>query len=74
MNKRPVPAGADTNTRPYAIFFSYLGLCFLLTVYVVQKLTKNYTVLSKSRSARPPSNRYVVLFTGLAACSLFSTW
>ncbi|KAF2749673.1 hypothetical protein M011DRAFT_438904 [Sporormia fimetaria CBS 119925] len=74
MNKRPVPAGADTNTRPYAIFFSYLAACLFLTLYVVRKLLRNYVVLSKSTTARPPPRKYVLLFVGLAVSSLGTTW
>lgn len=72
--KRPVPEGFDTNTRAYFAFFSYLGSCILLTLYVIQKLLKNYIVLTKSRTARPPPKRYVLLLSGLAAASLLTTW
>lgn len=74
MNKRPVPAGADTNARAYLIFFGYLATCVLLTAYVVQKLLKNYVVLSKSTTARPPPRNHVLLFVSLAAGSLLTTW
>jgi SNF family Na+-dependent transporter len=74
MNKRPIPAGADSNTRPYLIFFGYLGTCVLLTLYVIQKLLKNYIVLTKSPTARPPKRKHVLTFIGLAAGSLLTTW
>lgn len=74
MNRKPAPEGADTNTRAYLIFFSYLGLCVSLTVLIVQKLLKSYLVLSKSATARPPPRKHVLLFVGLAAGSVLSTW
>ncbi|KAF2866947.1 hypothetical protein BDV95DRAFT_191518 [Massariosphaeria phaeospora] len=74
MQKKPVPAGADTNTRAYAIFFSYLLTCFSLTVYVIVKLLRNYSLLTKSTTARPPPARHVRSFMVLAAGSIFTRW
>ena len=74
MNKEPPPPGTDTNTRAYFIFFSYLGSCAGLSAFIIFKLLKSYTVLSKSTTARPPPRNHVRLFTGLAAGSLLTTW
>jgi hypothetical protein len=74
MDKGPSPAGADANTRAYVIFFSYLGLCAVLTAFIITKLFKSYSVLAKSSTAKPPPKRYVVLFALLAAASLCTTW
>jgi len=74
MEKRPIYTGTDSNTRPYFIFFTYLTTCVGLTLYVIHKLLKNYIVLSKSTSARPPPRKHVLLFIGLAASSLLTTW
>jgi hypothetical protein len=74
MKKIPVPEGEDSNTRAITIFFSYLFLCFSLTVFIVLKLLKSYVVLSKSRTARPPPRKHVYLFSILAILSLTTTW
>jgi hypothetical protein len=74
MYEKPVFEGKDSNTRPYLIFFGYLSTCVLLTLYVIQKLAKNYVVLQKSPTARPPPRKHVLIFIGLAAGSLLSTW
>lgn len=72
--KIPVPYGMDSNTRAYAIFFSYLGACIGLTAFIIQRLFKNFTVLSKSKTAQPPPKKYVYLFVLLAIGSLGTTW
>ncbi|KAL5372930.1 hypothetical protein DPSP01_013098 [Paraphaeosphaeria sporulosa] len=74
MHKNPPPPEEDTNTRAYALFFSYLGLCFLLSVFIVFKLIRNHNVLSKSTTARLPAKAHIRTFATLAALSLFTTW
>ncbi|KAF2116094.1 hypothetical protein BDV96DRAFT_631264 [Lophiotrema nucula] len=74
QTKRPVPAGEDTNTRPIVIFFSYLALCAGLTVFVIQRLIKSYTVLSKHTTASLPPKKYVYTFAFLATASVATTW
>ena len=74
MHKDPPPPGTDTNGRAYFIFFSYLGLCFSLSVFIIYRLVQNYNLLSKSTQARLPEKRYVRTFAILAALSLFTTW
>lgn len=74
MQRKPLPAGADTNVRAYSIFFSYLLLCFSLTVFIVQKLLKSYSLLSKSTTARTPPRKHVQYFVFLAIFSLGTTW
>lgn len=73
-HKEPPPPGTDTNGRAYFIFFSYLGLCASLTVFVIYKIVKSYTVLSKSTTAQLPPRKHVRLFAILAAGSLITTW
>ncbi|KAF1845439.1 uncharacterized protein K460DRAFT_355260 [Cucurbitaria berberidis CBS 394.84] len=68
------PQGADTNTRPYLIFFSYLGTCVSVTVFIILKILKRYSVLQKSTTAQPPPRKHVWLFTALAVGSLATTW
>lgn len=72
--KEPVPYGMDSNARPYAIFFSYMGLCAGLTLFIIHRLTKGFSALSKSKTAQPPPKKYVVLFVVLAIGSLATTW
>lgn len=74
MHREPPPDGADTNTRPYLIFFSYLTTCFLVAVFIILKLRKRSSVLQKSTTARPPPKKHVYLFSALAAGSLLTTW
>ncbi|KAF2036730.1 hypothetical protein EK21DRAFT_52058 [Setomelanomma holmii] len=74
MNRTPPPEGADTNTRPYLIFFSYLTTCFGVSVFIILGILKKYTVLKKSTTASPPPSKHVWFFSALAAGSLLSTW
>ncbi|KAL5397359.1 hypothetical protein PMIN06_005573 [Paraphaeosphaeria minitans] len=74
VHKNPPPPEEDTNIRAYALFFSYLGLCFFLSVFIVFKLVRNYIVLSKSTTARLPAKAHVRTFATLAALSIFTTW
>ncbi|KAF2830771.1 hypothetical protein CC86DRAFT_343779 [Ophiobolus disseminans] len=74
MNREPPPEGADTNTRPYLIFFSYMLTCFLVSVFIIAKIFKKYAVLKKSTTASPPPSKHVWLFSILAAGSLLTTW
>ncbi|OAL52269.1 hypothetical protein IQ07DRAFT_678291 [Pyrenochaeta sp. DS3sAY3a] len=74
MHKEPPPDGADTNTRPYLIFFSYLGTCFSVAVFIVLRLLKRSIVLQKSTTAKLPPKKHVFLFSTLAAGSLLTTW
>jgi hypothetical protein len=74
MQKKQAPAGADNNLRPYTIFFSYLLLCFSLTLFIISKLFKGYSVLSKSTTARTPPRKHVQYLLLLAIGSLGTTW
>jgi hypothetical protein len=74
MQKKPLPAGADNNVRPYTIFFSYLLLCFSLAVFIISKLFQSHSILSKSTTARTPPRKHVQYFTLLAIGSLGTTW
>lgn len=74
MQKDPPPIGSDTNGRAYFIFFSYLALCFSLSVFIIYKLVQNYNALSKSIPTRRPAKQHVRVFALLAALSLLTTW
>jgi hypothetical protein len=74
MNRTPPPEGADTNTRPYLIFFSYMFTCLGVSVFIIQRIVKKYTGLKKSTTASPPPGQHVWLFGALAAGSLLTTW
>lgn len=74
MNRTPPPDGADTNTRPYLIFFSYMSTCFGVAVFIIQRILKKHAVLKKSTPASPPPRRDIWLFSILAAGSLLTTW
>lgn len=73
LHKEPPPAGTDTNGRAYLIFFSYLGVCLMLTNIVVLNIAKSYRRLRKTTNARLPSRNHVRVFTVLAAGSLLTT-
>jgi hypothetical protein len=64
----------DSNARPYGIFFSYLGVCFAVAVFIIFKLFEKYKTLHESSPAKLPSKKHVRVFALLAACSLLSTW
>ena len=74
MNREPPPEGADTNTRPYLIFFSYMLTCASVSVFIISRIFKKYAVLKKSTTAAPPPSKHVWLFGALAAGSLLTTW
>jgi hypothetical protein len=74
MKRTAPPNGADTNKRPYVVFFSYMLTCFLVSVYIILGIYKKYTVLKKSTTASLPPRKHVWLFSGLAATSLLVTW
>lgn len=74
MHREPPPEGSDTNTRPYAIFFSYLLTCLSVAVLIILRLFKRANVLQKSTTAQLPSRSHVWLFSGLALGSLLTTW
>lgn len=74
MHREPPPDGADTNTRPYLIFFSYMTTCFVVAVFIILKLLKRSSVLQKSTTAKLPPRKHVYLFSALAAGSLLTTW
>ncbi|KAI4658135.1 uncharacterized protein J4E79_007116 [Alternaria viburni] len=74
MHREPPPEGSDTNTRPYAIFFSYLLTCFSVAVFIILRLVKRASVLRKSTTAQLPPRRHVWLFSALAVGSLLTTW
>lgn len=74
LHKEPPPPGTDTNTRAYLIFFSYLGTCFSLAVFIIYKLTQSHARLLKSTTAQLPSRKHIQAFSILAAASLFTTW
>jgi hypothetical protein len=74
MNRTPPPDGADTNTRPYLIFFSYMLTCFGVSVFIIQRIAKKHSSLRKSSTAKPPPGKDVWLFSALAASSLLTTW
>ncbi|KAJ4359494.1 uncharacterized protein N0V89_000048 [Didymosphaeria variabile] len=60
--------------RAYFMFFSYLGLCFSLSVFIIYKLVQKYNVLSRSTTGRLPAKAHIRTFAILAALSLFTTW
>jgi hypothetical protein len=74
MNRTPPPDGADTNTRPYMIFFSYMLTCFGVSVFIIQRIVKKHWGLKKSTTANLPPGKDVWLFSALAASSLLTTW
>lgn len=74
MTQPPSPAVAATNTRPYLIFWSYMGTCLLLTISIISNLVRNSAVLKRSKTARLPPTQHVQLFAALAAGSLLTTW
>ncbi|KAF2844879.1 hypothetical protein T440DRAFT_435721 [Plenodomus tracheiphilus IPT5] len=74
MHREPPPEGADTNTRPYFIFFGYLATCFGVAVFIILKLLKRVHVLQKSTTAQLPPKKHVWLFAVLSAGSLLTTW
>lgn len=74
MNRKPPPEGADTNTRPYVIFFSYMLTCFSVAVYIIVKITQKHAVLKKSTVNQLPPRKHLWLFASLAAGSLLTTW
>jgi hypothetical protein len=74
MNRTPPPDGADTNTRPYLIFFSYMLTCLGVAVFIIQRIVKKNNVLKKSTAAISPPRKHVWLFGALAAGSLITTW
>jgi hypothetical protein len=74
MNRTPPPEGADTNTRPYLIFFSYMLTCFGVSVLIIRRIIKKNAVLKKSTTASLPPSQHVWLFSALAAGSLLTTW
>ncbi|KAH7396589.1 hypothetical protein DE146DRAFT_657182 [Phaeosphaeria sp. MPI-PUGE-AT-0046c] len=74
MNRTPPPDGADTNTRPYLIFFSYMSTCFGVAVFIIQRIFKKHAVLKKSTTVSVPPSRDIWLFSILAAGSLLTTW
>ena len=51
-----------------------MAICLALTVYIVVKLFKSYTGLSKSVTTRRPPRNHVRLFAFLASGSLLTTW
>ncbi|KAI8935191.1 hypothetical protein NX059_007782 [Plenodomus lindquistii] len=74
MHREPPPEGADTNTRPYLIFFGYLATCLGVAVFIILRLLKRAFVLHKSTAARLPPRKHVWLFGALSAGSLLTTW
>jgi magnesium-transporting ATPase (P-type) len=64
----------DSNARPYAIFFGYLGCCLAVSVFIVMKMFERAEALYTSAPSQLPAKRHVIVFTTLAACSLLSTW
>jgi hypothetical protein len=73
VHKEPPPPGIDTSGKAYLILFSYLGLCLLLTNFIIFKILKSYQRLQKSITARSPQRNHVQAFTILAAGSLAAT-
>lgn len=69
-----MPEGYDNNTRAYSIFYGYLLTCAGLAAFIIHRLLKSYIVLSKSRTARPPPKKHVMVFAALATGSLLTTW
>src|SRR5690242_13103661 len=53
-NRTPPPDGADTNTRPYMILFSYLLGCCFVVILIVRQLLQKHLVLTKARTAQVP--------------------
>ncbi|KAH8730854.1 hypothetical protein GQ44DRAFT_746728 [Phaeosphaeriaceae sp. PMI808] len=74
MNRTPPPEGTDTNTRPYLIFFSYLLTCLSISIFLVQRILKKYSILKKSATTDTLPSKHIFLFSVLAAVSLFTTW
>lgn len=74
MDKGVQPANLDSNARPYGIFFSYLGICLAVAVFIVVRLFQKTKRLYVSAPSKLPLKRHVVIFATLATCSLLSTW
>lgn len=74
MNLEPPPEGADTNTRAYIIFFSYLASCLALAILVILRIVARYNTLKQPGPAKLPPKKHVYLFTLLATSSLLVTW
>ncbi|KAF2130391.1 hypothetical protein P153DRAFT_422310 [Dothidotthia symphoricarpi CBS 119687] len=74
MTQPPSPEGSPTNARPYLIFWSYMGTCLLLCIFIIARLAQNATALRKSKTALLPPAQHVRLFAALAAGSLLTTW
>ncbi|KAH9862605.1 hypothetical protein IAQ61_010023 [Plenodomus lingam] len=74
VHRGPPPEGADTNTRPYLIFFGYLAACFGVAVFIILRLLKRAYVLQKSTTAHLPPRKHVWLFGLLSVGSLVTTW
>jgi hypothetical protein len=74
VNRTPPPDGADTNTRPYLIFFSYILTCLGVSVFIIQRIVKKNAALQKSATSSPPPSKHVWLFSALAVGSLLTTW
>lgn len=62
------------NARPYGIFFSYLGVCLTVAIFIIIKLFEKTEKLYMSAPTQLPPKRHVIMFTILATCSLLSTW
>ena len=62
------------NTRPYGIFFSYLGVCLTVAIFIIIKLFEKTEKLYTSAPSQLPPKKHVIIFTMLATCSLLSTW
>lgn len=72
MEKTVAPDSNNSNARPYGIFFSYLGVCLAVTVFVIAKLFERTEHLYAPSTL--PLKKHVTIFAALAACSLLSTW
>lgn len=64
----------DSNARPYGIFFSYLGVCFAVTLFIIMKLFEKSGKLHTFAPSKLPPRKHIYIFAILAICSLLSTW
>lgn len=74
LHREPPPPGVDTNGRAYLMFVSYLGLCLMLSNFVILKIVKSYRQLRRSEVVRLPPRNHVRAFILLAVGSVVTTW
>ncbi|PVH95084.1 hypothetical protein DM02DRAFT_691659 [Periconia macrospinosa] len=77
VTKEAPPPGADTNTRAYLIFFSFLSLAISLTTFVILQLRTLYSRLpsrAETRLTHPNLHKHIRVYALLAICSVVTVW